>query len=143
MRAFKYLIALWAAIAVYSVFSLLHGAMGVSAYEQLLAEREKQWANLKNLGLINEELENFKNSLLYDKDTLTVQARQLGYSREGERFIRIVGLGGAQNPHASAGEVILTGTPDFIPDRIIKIIALCAGLGVFALFLVSDFLRSR
>lgn len=66
--------------------------MGFSAYRQLEAERERQWENMKALGAINEKLENTKNSLLYDRDTITVYARQLGYSKENERLVRIVGL---------------------------------------------------
>jgi cell division protein FtsB len=143
MRAFKYLIALWAAIAVYGVFSLLAGAVGLSAYQQLLADREKQWDNMENLRLINGELENTKNSLLYDRDTIAVYARELGYGKKDERFIRIVGLGGMKNPHASAGQIIRAGEPDFIPDRALKIAAFCAGLAVFALLLIFDIIHIR
>jgi cell division protein FtsB len=143
MRAFKYLIALWTAVAVYGVFSVLAGAIGLSAYQQLLADREKQWANMEKLRLINGELENTKNSLLYDRDTLAVYARDLGYGKKDERFIRIVGLHGAKNPHASAGQLLRAGTPDVIPDRMLKIAALGAGLAVFALLLIFDMLRNR
>jgi cell division protein FtsB len=143
MRAFKYLIALWAAIAVYGVLSLLTGAVGFSAHRQLLADREEQWANMKKLRLTNEELENIKNSLLYDRDTLTVYARDLGYGKKDERFIRIVGLGGMKNPHTSAGRILRAGRPDFIPDRMLKIAALCAGLAIFALLLISDIVHVR
>jgi cell division protein FtsB len=143
MRAFKYLIAFWTAFAVYSVFSLLNGAAGLSAYEELSAEREKQWENMKKLGLINEELENTKNSLLYDGDTLAVYARQLGYGREDERFVRIVGLGGIKNPHTATGRIVFAESSEFIPDGIIKISALCAGLAVFAFFFVIEIIRSR
>jgi cell division protein FtsB len=143
MRAFKYLIALWTAIAVYGVFSLLAGAVGLSAYQQLLADREKQWINMETLRLINGELENTKNSLLYDRDTIAVYARDLGYGKKDERFIRIVGLGGMKNPHASAGQIKRAGEPDFIPDRTLKIAALCAGLAVFALLLIFDIIHVR
>jgi cell division protein FtsB len=143
VRALKYLIALWTAVAVYGVFSLLAGAVGLSAYQQLLADREKQWINMENLRLINEGLEDTKNSLLYDRDTLAVYARDLGYGKKDERFIRIVGLGGTKNPHASAGQIIRAGTPDFIPDRTVKIAALCAGLAVFALLLIFDIIHDR
>jgi cell division protein FtsB len=143
MRAFNYLIALWAAIAVYGVSSVLIGAVGISAHQQLLADRDKQWANMKNLQMINGELENTKNSLLYDRDTIAVHARELGYGKKDERFVRIVGLGGAKNPHTTAGQILRAGTPDFIPDLTLKIIALCTGLAVFALLLISDIFRDR
>jgi cell division protein FtsB len=143
MRAFNYLVALWAAVAVYGLLSLLTGAVGLSAYQQLQADRDKQWANMKALQLINEDLENTKNSLLYDRDTITVHARELGYGRKNERFIRIVGLGVRENPHTGAGRILRAGKPDFIPDRTLKITALCAGFVVFALLLIADIARGR
>jgi cell division protein FtsB len=143
MSAFKYLIALWAAVAVYGVSSVLTGAIGLSAYEQLLADRDRQWVNMKNLQLINEELEDTKNSLLYDQDTIAVYARELGYGKKDERFIRIVGLGGIKNPHTSPGQILRAGTPDSVSDRTLKIIALCTGAAVFALLLIFDMLRGR
>jgi cell division protein FtsB len=143
MRAIKYLIALWAAIAVYGVSSALAGAIGLSAYQQLLADREKQWAHMKNLRLINEELENTKNSLLYDRDTITVYARDLGYGKKNERFIRIVGLKRDGNPHTTAGQILKAGKPEFIPDKALKIAAFCTGLAVFALLLIFDIVHAK
>ncbi|MDR1278736.1 MAG: septum formation initiator family protein, partial [Treponema sp.] len=132
MRPFNYLIALWSAIAVYGISSLLTGAAGLSAYRQLQMDRDRQWANMKDLQRINEELENTKNSLLYDQDTIAVYARSLGYGKNDERFIRIVGLGGLKNPRTAAGQILQAGKPDYISDRTLKIAACCAGLAVFA-----------
>jgi cell division protein FtsB len=143
MRACKYLLAVWTAVAVYGVSSLLSGAMGFSAYQQLLEGRDAQWANMKRLALVNEELENTKNSLLYDKDTISVYARELGFAERDERFIRIVGLGGMKTPQTASGQIILAEKPRFIPDRTLKIISLTAGAAVFILFLVWDLLRAK
>jgi cell division protein FtsB len=141
MRVCKYLLGLWTAIAVYTLFTVFNGPKGLSAYDQLLEERRRQWDNLKSLGEVNVELEKIKNSLLYDEDTLAVYARQLGYARDDERFIRIVGLGRIKNPHAAAGQVYFTAPPDHISDQRIKITALCAGLAVCVLFLIMDLLN--
>jgi cell division protein FtsB len=141
MSVCKYLAAFWTAAAVYTAASLSSGAMGFSAYKELAVERDRQSANLETLGLINEELENTKNSLLYDSDTLTVYARELGYGRENEQYVRIVGLNRANIPYTSPGEVIRTHRPDFIPDRTLKIIAFCSGLAVFGIFLAAGFLK--
>ncbi|HCC36236.1 MAG TPA: septum formation initiator, partial [Treponema sp.] len=124
MKALKYLAALWAAVAVYSVLSLFFGAMGFSAYQQLLAGRDTQLANKEELRAINATLESAQNNLRFDPDTVMVYARSLGYSRGDERFVRIVGLGGAQNPYATAGEVARTPPPVFVSDKIIKLCAL-------------------
>jgi cell division protein FtsB len=143
MKVFKYLMGLWTAIVVYSVFLLLSGPAGFSAYKQLEAERERQRENMKTLDAINEKLENTKNSLLYDRDAVAVYARRLGYGRENERLVRIVGLGGVQNAYTAAGQVYFAGTPDFISDKTIKITALCAGLAAFILFLALELLHAK
>lgn len=99
---------------VYALFSFFSGPKGVSAYNQLLSERDRQWANINELSNVNEELENTKNNLLYDHDTLLVHARQLGYGHEDERFIRIVGLGNIRYTPAITGNVYIVKKPDFL-----------------------------
>jgi hypothetical protein len=143
MRVSKYLFGIWTAVAVYSLFSFTSGPRGLSAYNQLLAERDRQWDNLKDLGSANEELEKVKNSLLHDPDTLLIHARQMGYGSEDERFVHIVGLGSVKNPPVAAGKVYFTLEPDFISDKIIKITALCAGLIVFAFFFILGIIENK
>jgi cell division protein FtsB len=143
MRIFKYLIGIWTAIVVYALFSFFSGPKGISAYNQLLYEREQQWANVKELGNINDELEKVKNNLLYDHDTLLVQARQMGYGYEDERFVRIVGLGKIKSTPAVAGNIYITKAPDFVSDNIIKIVSICAGFLVFAFLFMLEFIDKR
>jgi cell division protein FtsB len=143
MKIFKFLAAFWTAIAVYSIFTFFYGQGGLSAYNQLLSEHEQQMANIRDLCTINEELEKTKNNLLYDYDTLLVYARQMGYGYEDERFVRIVGLGNSKSAPAVAGKVYKPKNPDFIPDKNIKIAALCAGLLVFAFMFMLEFIETR
>jgi hypothetical protein len=143
MRVFKYLIAVWTAIAVYTLFSFLGGSKGLSAYNYLLGEREHQWTNIKELGIINEELEKTRNNLLYDHDTLMVHARQMGYGQEDERFVRIVGLGTVKNNPEITGNVYAAQNPEFISDKSIKIAAICLGLMVFAFFFMLEVIENR
>ena len=143
MGRFKYLMGIWTAIAVYSLFSLLYGPKGISAYSQLLSEREQQLANIGELGLINEELEKTKNNLLYDQDTILVHAREIGYGQEDERFIRIVGLGNIRNIPAVTGKVYVIKEPDFFNDINIKITALCAGLLIFAFMFMLELIETK
>jgi cell division protein FtsB len=143
MKIFKYLAAFWTAIVVYSVFTFFYGQGGISAYNQLLSEREQQMANIRDLWVINEELEKTKNNLLYDYDTLLVYARQMGYGHEDERFVRIVGLGNTKSAPSIAGKIYKPKSPDFIPDRNIKIAALCAGLLVFAFLFMLEIIETR
>jgi cell division protein FtsB len=143
MRIFKYLFGLWTAIVIYTILSLLGGPKGISAYNYLLSEKDQQTANIKELEIINEELEKNRNNLLYDHDTLLVHARKMGYSYEDDRFVRIVGLGSVINTPAMTGKVYFSQTPDFIPDKYIKIAALCAGLLVFAFLFMLEIINTR
>ena len=143
MKVLKYLLAIWAAIAVYSLLSLFYGANGFSAYRELLSGKAMQEENIQKLGAINAELENTRSSLLYDPDTITVHARQLGYGYAEERFLRIVGLGKIQNPHSASGNIVLMPEPLFFSDRSIKICALFTGILLFALLSALEFFRTR
>jgi cell division protein FtsB len=143
MRVCKYLLALWTTVAVYTLVSLCAGSMGLPAYGELLAEREKQKRNIENLGLINEELENTKNALLYDRDTIAIYARELGFGEKDEKFVRIVGFTGNRKPRTSPGDVVIAAKPVFMQDRIIRLISIFAGFAVFAAFLVSDLLEYK
>jgi hypothetical protein len=143
MRFHKYLIGIWAAIAVYTLFSFLGGPKGMSAYNYLLAEKDRQWDNIKNLGILHDELEKTRNNLLYDHDTLLIHARQMGYGQQDERFVRIVGLGTVKNTPSVAGNVYSAQNPDYISDKSIKIIALCVGFLLFSFLFMLDFIENR
>lgn len=143
MKILKYLVGIWIALAIYTVFSFLGGARGMSAYNYLLAERDIQKENIKELGLLNDELEVTRNNLLFDEDTILVQARQMGFGEEGDRFIRIIGLGNTQSVPAYSGNVYFAQNPDFIPDIYIKIAALCAGLLIFVFLFTLEIIEKR
>ena len=143
MRLFKYLFAIWTAIAIYTVFSFLGGPKGLSAYNYILAEKDIQKANIKELEVINEDLEKNRNNLLYDQETLMVHARQMGYGYENERFIRIVGLGNIKTTPAVTGNVYIAHKPEHISDKSIKIAALIAGLMVFAFLLMLELIENK
>jgi len=143
MRILKYLIGVWTAIAVYTLFSFLGGPKGISAYNYLLAERDRQLDNIKDLGNINEELERTRNNLLYDYDTLLVQARQMGYGQEGERFVRIVGLGNIKNTPSFVGNVYIAQEPEVISDKSLKIAAISCGFLVFAFLFMLELIESK
>jgi len=143
VKIFKYVAGIWIALTVYAVFSFLGGARGVSAYNYLLSERENQWENIRELGLLNEELERTKINLLFDEDTIMVHARQMGFGYEDERFIRIVGRGNKKTVPVLSGSIYTAQNPDYIPDRYIKIAALCVGLLVFVFLLTLEIIEKR
>jgi cell division protein FtsB len=143
MRFLKYLLAVWITFALYTVSAFFLGPTGTYAYNQLVAERNKQKTNIETLRTINQELEGTLNSLKYDSDTIRIYARELGYGRRDERFVRIVGLGGAKKQRTTAGQITIPRTPRSIPDRILWFFAFCAGIGTLLLISISEFMRER
>ena len=142
MKLVKYLFAIWAGVLIYTLLSLLFGSMGLSAYSQLEQEMKKQEVNTERLMEINRDLEDTMNSLLYDKDTLSVYAREQGFAGAREKFIRIVGLSGRRNFANQAGEVSFVADPQYAPDHIIRIIASCTAITILICMAAFDFLKS-
>jgi cell division protein FtsB len=143
MRFAKYLLVPWTAIVVYTCAAVFNGSSGLVPYRELLREREKLLANLEKLQQTNHELEGTMDALLYDSETIRVKARELGYGRGEERFVRIVGLPSARNRPLRAGFVMSAGQPFFTPDRTIQLAALCAALILFAVFVMLDTLSLK
>jgi cell division protein FtsB len=143
MKALKYLIPIWVSLSVYSILSLFSGAVGFSAYHQLLREKDKQKRNLEVLQELNRELGGDAEALLYDSDTITAFARELGYGKSEERFVRIVGLSSRRKQRHDPGQVIKAANPDFMAESDIRFISLACGFGIFGCILAFELLRTR
>ncbi|MDR2246960.1 MAG: septum formation initiator family protein [Treponema sp.] len=143
MKAVKYLIPIWLSIVIYSILSIFSGAVGVSAYDQMLKERDKQKQNLEALQTLNRRLKGDADALLYDSDTIAAYARELGYGQPGERFVRIVGLSNQRKQNHDPGRIISAGKPESMAQSDIRIISLTCGLSIFACMLAIDLLRTR
>jgi cell division protein FtsB len=143
MRFLKCLLAVWITFAVYTVSAFFLGSTGTYAYDQLVAERDKQQTNIEALRDINRELEGTLNSLKHDSDTIRIYARELGYGQRDETFVRIVGLGGAKKQRTTAGQLALPRKPNCIPDRILWFFAFCVGIGTLTAISISGFMRER
>ncbi|AEF80540.1 septum formation initiator family protein [Leadbettera azotonutricia] len=141
MRAAKYLIALWVGVLIYALFSANSGPKGFRAYSQLEAELDKEKANVEELMVINHDLGNTKDALLYDRDTLAVYAREQGFARSDEKFIRIVGLGNTPKMTASPGRIVTAIPPEHTPDRFLRIFSFFAVLTLLICFGAYDFLN--
>ena len=128
---------------VYSLFTAVLGQNGLYARKHLEAERLQLVENLRALERSNVEFLRTKESLMYDHDALSVYARQLGYGRQDEEFIRIMGLSVAINAGMPVGQVQYAATPVYVPDKTIKIIALLFGLAILIFFITMDFLAYK
>jgi cell division protein FtsB len=138
VRLVKYLLPLWVSAAVYAGMSLFAGGQGFLAYDELLAEQKKQEENMETLRRINTELENGKNALLYDHDTIRLYARDLGLGERDEKFARIVGLGQAKKAPPSPGDVVTAEEPRSMSNNTIRIVSLFAALAFFTALLIQD-----
>jgi cell division protein FtsB len=139
MPLIRYFLVIWTFFFVYTLFSFFLGQNGMYARKHMEAERVRLYENLKKLENINTDYQNIKNNLARDQDSLSVYARQLGYGREGEEYIRIMGLGISINTDMPTGQVSYTVSPVFVSDTTIKIISLLFALTVFAFLLFRDF----
>jgi hypothetical protein len=125
---------------VYTFFSFFLGQSGLYARKHLEAEWQRLFDNQRILENTNLDIQRTKENIMYDQDTVSVYARQLGYGRvEDEKFIRIKGLSVAVTSDMPVGHVLYAAAPDFISDKTIKIISLCFGLTVLVYFLIRDF----
>ena len=141
MKAVKYLFALWTGFFVYTLLIMMFGPGGFFAYRQLQAEQAKIEANIQSLVLINHELEDSMSSLLFDRDTLALYAREQGYAQRHERFIRIVGLGLQNSARTSPGEAVLAAEPQFTDGRVLRIIAFSTVITILLCMALFDFLK--
>jgi cell division protein FtsB len=138
MRLRKYLLVPWLAISIYALSSLFTGAAGMGSYRKLLAERDMIFENMEDLEALNQELEGTMDALLYDSETIKVRARELGYGDETERFVRIAGLSSVRYRETSAGTVKTAAKPSYIPDKVLRIVSVLAGLAVLLVFFARD-----
>ena len=136
----RYLFVPWTMFLIYSFFTAVLGQSGIYARKHLEAELWQLQENQKALEYAHSDFLKIKDSLMYDQDTISVYARQLGYGREGEEFIRIMGLSIANTANTPAGDVLYAADPVFVSDKTIKIISAFFGMVVLVYFLVGDFL---
>ena len=141
MEMTKYVFALWVGVLLYSLLTVSFGAKGFSAQHQLEKEREKQEENMEALELINKRLTDIEYSLLTDEDTLLVYVREQGYAFPSERFVRIVGLGMNQQNITNPGTIIAAAPPEFFPNQVFLIIALCFGIAILFCAAIFDLLK--
>jgi len=91
MRIPRILVYIILSFVVASLLFLLFGSGGVADYRRLLGYRAAVQENIDELERINRDLLAEVRALGSDAERLRLQARELGYFREGERVIRISG----------------------------------------------------
>jgi hypothetical protein len=117
--------------------------MGLGAYSELLEKYGTQRKNMQTLDNINRQLEGIKDSLLFDRDSIVVAARGLGYGYPEERFVRIVGIRDKPAEQISVGTIFRpseTGAGG-ISDKTLRIFAIIVSGALFIFMVLFDLLR--
>ncbi len=143
MRYLRFAFSVWVAVAVYGSMAITVGRTGIIAQRGLETERDRLAANMEELRAINGELEGSIIALRTDADTITVRARELGYGRPDERFVRIVGVPAAGRRVATAGNLLTAVRPVGIPNSTLRVIAIVAGLSTYGLVSMAGLSRRR
>jgi hypothetical protein len=106
-------------------------------------ERTRLYENQKSLENIHSYYQSKRKNLLEDGDMLSVYTRQLGYGREDEEFIRIMGLNPAVNVEMPAGIALFATSYTNISDKNIKIISIVFGFILFIFYLIMNLYPTR
>lgn len=133
MKYLRLAFSIWVAVAVYGFTSVTVGRTGLLAMRNLESERDRLSLNMDRLRTINGELELSIVALRSDADTISVRARELGYGRADERFVRIIGLPAAGQRASTAGNLVTAVRPKGMPNSAIRIIAGIAGLAAYVI----------
>jgi len=142
MKYLRFAFSVWVSVAVYGLASITVGRTGILAMHRLEAERDRLSSNMEQLRTINGELELSIVALRSDADTISVRARELGYGRADERFVRIVGLPAAGSRAATAGNLVTAVRPKGVSNGTLRIIAAFAGVVVYMLSSLARSSRS-
>jgi cell division protein FtsB len=91
MKAGRVVLLLCAGFLLRSLALFLWGSGGLSDYRKVEAGRAQLAANLDELRRINAGLRREVESLGSDPERVALEARRLGYFREGQRMVRFQG----------------------------------------------------
>lgn len=135
MKRQKYLLAILAGVASYVLLCITCGKNGVWARNQLLEQKRIISANTQLVENINEELKLEKTAIQNDREVIAAYARKLGYVSEGEKLVKITGLGVLSDMKYETGTVVKAKEVMYIPEWICK----ACGVFIFSLFFVLLF----
>ncbi|GMO19625.1 MAG: septum formation initiator family protein [Spirochaetaceae bacterium] len=141
MPVIKYCIAHWIALIFYAAASFFYGSMGLGAYKKLEEGRIRQIENIAELRRMNDALRAEKEALSYDAETITQEAINIGYGRDGETYIHIEGFHDSRSHKAEPGEVFKPSELEAVEDEVIKIYAIGIFIIVTAAIGFTDIVR--
>ncbi len=138
MKSLKYLLSVLAGVTVYVLICGTCGRNGIWAANQLTEQKRIISANTQNIQNINSELKLEKTAIQNDKDVIAAYARKLDYVADGEKLVKIKGLGPAKDLKYETGTVLKRKPVVYIPEWVCKASGLAVGILVFILTLLYD-----
>jgi len=110
-----------------SLLVFAFGSGGIAGYRELEGYQEVLANNIQDLKRINRSLLEQLESLRSDPESILLQARELGYFREGERVIKIEGYRPGAG-YTTVGKIIRRGPEGKDRDWIFKLAGFCLPL---------------
>ena len=138
MNRAKYLAAVFLGTFVYVLLSVSFGQNSIYCYNQMEEQKRiisKQTSEIQN---INSELTLELAALQNDRAVIAAYARKLDYVSEGEKLVKVTGLKPAQTTLYNTGTIIRHEEPEYIPEKICKIVGFFIGLLSFIIFFLYD-----
>lgn len=143
MNRAKYLTAVFLGTFVYVLLSMTFGQNSIYCYNQMEEQKRiisKQTSEIQN---INSELTLELAALQNDRAVIAAYARKLDYVSEGEKLVKITGLKPAQTTLYDTGTVIRHDEPEYISEKICKILGFAIGILSFLIIFLFDLSRGQ
>ena len=121
MTRIKFMVSVCIGTFIYILLSITAGRNGIYAYNQLYEQKMRLTANVAQLQKVNDLLSSECNALRTDRSIIESYARNLGFSYEGEKIIKITGMGITENNVYDTGTVVRIEDISFVPEYICKI----------------------
>ncbi len=138
MNRAKYLAAIFFGTFVYVLLSMTFGQNSLHCYNKMEEQKRiisKQTTEIQN---INSELSLELAALQNDRAVIASYAHKLDYVSDGEKLVKITGLRPAQTTLYDTGSVLRHEEPEFLPEKICKIVGFGFALLFTIIFLLYD-----
>ncbi len=135
MTRIKFMISVCIGTFIYILLSITAGRNGFYAYNQLYEQKLRLTSNVASLQKVNDQLSAEYDALKTDRAIIESYARNLGFSYENEKIIKISGIGILEHNVYDTGTVINVEEISFLPESICKI----AGLTGFCISMIIMF----
>jgi cell division protein FtsB len=137
---------MFACVLSYCLLSIVAGQAGLLAARDLGMRISSMENRIRDLESDNLALRTTMESLQFDADRMAREARDLGFVKQGETIVMLPDLhapvveGGW---HGNLREALMQGVSSGLPDRIVKILALVIGAGIFLASWMLAFMPGR